>query len=231
MSVRSSVRLEQLLGDNYYIDKWSVDDPSPAVGDTVHVTLVVYDVFNEPVGGQTRTVTCTGGSFVGVNGQSITATDSVDVITEYGTGDVELELSVDVADVITVSSGRAECVVCSLSTSITNFNSLNTWEQIWTDGNVSIHCNKAIGVSYLLFNKNVTVSANGSTTIHSQFNSSADEIKCCPRTSTYCPTSRKDIYITVDYLGGITVYNRSSSAINNSNVQGMVTWRAKGYPE
>ena len=99
MSERSSVRLEQLLGDNYYIDKWSVDDPSPAVGDTVYVTLVVYDVFNEPVGGQTRTVTCTGGSFVGVNGQSITATDSVDVITEYGTGDVELELSVDVADV------------------------------------------------------------------------------------------------------------------------------------
>ena len=120
MSERSSVRLEQLLGDNYYIDKWSVDDPSPAVGDTVHVTLVVYDVFNEPVGGQTRTVTCTGGSFVGVNGQSITATDSVDVITEYGSGAVELELSVDVADVITVSSGRAECVVCSLSTSITN---------------------------------------------------------------------------------------------------------------
>ena len=122
MSERSSVRLEQLLGDNYYIDKWSVDDPSPAVGDTVYVTLVVYDVFNEPVGGQTRTVTCTGGSFVGVNGQSITATDSVDVITEYGSGDVELELSVDVADVITVSSGRAECVVCSLSDSITNLN-------------------------------------------------------------------------------------------------------------
>lgn len=121
--------------------------------------------------------------------------------------------------------------VNSLNTSITNFNSLNTWEQIWTDGNVSIHCNKAIGVSYLHFNKNVTVSANNSTTIHSQFNSSADEVKCCPPTSTYCPTSRKDIYLTVDYLGGITVYNRSSSALNNGNVQGMVTWRAKGYPE
>ena len=134
-------------------------------------------------------------------------------------------------DISAIGDGSVTGAISSLSDSITNFNSLNTWEQIWTDGNVSIHCNKAIGVSYLLFNKNVTVSANGSTTIHSQFNSSADEIKCCPLTSTYCPTSRKDIYITVDYLGGITVYNRSSSAINNSNVQGMVTWRAKGYPE
>ena len=80
------------------------------------------------------------------------------------------------------------------------------------------------------FNKNVTVSANGSTTIHSQFNSSADEIKCCPVTSVYCPTSRKDIYLTVDYLGSIIVYNRSSSAFTNTNVQGIVTWRAKGYP-
>ena len=230
MSERSNVSIAEILGDNYYIDKLTSSDYSPSVGDTVTITLSVNDVFGDPVTGQTRTVTCTGGSFVSVNGSSITSSSSVEVTTSSG-GTVTLGLSVSVADNIVVSDGRCDCVVSSLSNSITNFNSLNTWEQIWTDGNVSIHCNKAIGVSYLLFNKNVTVSANGSTTIHSQFNSSADEIKCCPLTSTYCPTSRKDIYITVDYVGGITVYNRSSSAINNSNVQGMVTWRAKGYPE
>lgn len=158
MSERSSVRLEQLLGDNYYIDKWSVDDPSPAVGDTVHVTLVVYDVFNEPVGGQTRTVTCTGGSFVGVNGQSITATDSVDVITKYGSGDVELELSVDVADVITVSSGRAECVVCSLSDSITNHTHDNRY---YTEAEVRSLINQSIKIVFSGQIEFGNLSANG----------------------------------------------------------------------
>ena len=126
--------------------------------------------------------------------------------------------------------GFIEDDITSLNNSITNFNSLNTWEQFWTDGSVSMYCNKAIGLSYLHFNKNITVSANNSTTIHSQFNSSADEVKCCPPTAAYCPTSRKDIYILVDYLGAISVYNRSSSAITNINVQGMMSWKAKGYP-
>ena len=132
-------------------------------------------------------------------------------------------------DISAIGDGSVTGALSSMSTSITNFNSLNTWEQIWTDGNVSIHCNKAIGVSYLHFNKNVTVSANNSTTIHSQFNSSAEEVKCCPPTATYCPTSRKDIYIMVDFLGGIIVYNRSGSAINNTNVQGMMVFKAKGF--
>ena len=155
MSERSSVRLEQLLGDNYYIDKWSVDDPSPAVGDTVHVTLVVYDVFGDPVGGQTRTVTCTGGSFVGGNGQSITATDSVDVITEYGSGDVELELSVDVADVITVSSGGSECVVCSLSDSITN--NVNTIYTSTVTCNSNLKFSSTVAIKYRRVGKIVTL--------------------------------------------------------------------------
>ena len=133
-------------------------------------------------------------------------------------------------DISGIGDGSVTGALTSLDTSITNFNSLNTWEQFWTDGSVSMYCNKAIGLSYLHFNKNITVSANNSTTIHSQFNSSADEVKCCPPTAAYCPTSRKDIYIIVDYLGAISVYNRSSSAITNINVQGMMSWKAKGYP-
>ena len=120
--------------------------------------------------------------------------------------------------------------VNSLSDSLTNFDSLNTWEQIWTDGSVHIYCNKAIGISYLHFNKDITVDANKDITVHSQFNSNADEIKCCPSTATYCPTSRKNIFILVTHLGDIIVSNRGSSKITNTNVQAMVVWKAKGYP-
>ena len=114
MSERSNVSIAEILGDNYYIDKLTSSDYSPAVGDTVTITLLVKDVFGDPVTGQTRTVTCTGGQFGSVNGTSITATNSVEVTTGSG-GTVTLGLSVSVADVITVSDGRDDCVVCSLS--------------------------------------------------------------------------------------------------------------------
>jgi len=117
MSERSNVSISEILGDNYYIDKLTSSDYSPSVGDTVTITLSVNDVFGDPANGQTRTVTCTGGSFVSMNGTSITASDSVDVTTGSG-GTVTLGLSVSVADNIIVSDGRVECVVSSLSTSI-----------------------------------------------------------------------------------------------------------------
>ena len=114
MSERSSISIAEVLGDNYYIDKLTSSDYSPSVGDTVTITLLVKDVFGDPVTGQTRTVTCTEGSFVSVNGSSITSSSSVEVTTGRG-GTVTLGLSVNVADVITVSDGRDDCVVCSLS--------------------------------------------------------------------------------------------------------------------
>ena len=108
MSERSNVSIAEILGDNYYIDKLTSSDYSPSVGDTVTITLLVKDVFGDPVTGQTRTVTCTGGSFVSVNGTSITASSSVSVTTGSG-GTVTLGLSVSVADNIIVSDGRADC--------------------------------------------------------------------------------------------------------------------------
>ena len=119
MSERSNVSIEQILGENYYIDQLTCSDYSPSVGDTVTITLLVKDVFGDPVTGQSRTVTCTGGSFVTVNGTGITASSSVDVTTGSG-GTVTLGLSVSVEDNIVVSDGRCDCVVCSLSNSITN---------------------------------------------------------------------------------------------------------------
>lgn len=117
MSERSNVSIAEILGDNYYIDKVTSSDYSPSVGDTVTITLLVKDVFGDPASGQTRTVTCTGGQFVSMNGTSITASSSVNVTTG-SSGTVTLGLSVNVADVITVSDGMADCVVCSLSDSI-----------------------------------------------------------------------------------------------------------------
>ena len=146
MSERSSVSIAEVLGDNYYIDKLTSSDYSPSVGDTVTITLMVNDVFGDPANGQTRTVTCTGGSFVSVNGSSITSSSSVEVTTS-SSGTVTLGLSVSVADNIIVSDGRAECVVSSLSDSIKNIGSFekvaeNATYELWV--NTTTRCARII---------------------------------------------------------------------------------------
>ena len=138
MSERSNVSISEILGDNYYIDKLTSSDYSPSVGDTVTITLLVKDVFGDPANGQTRTVTCTSGQFVSMNGTSITASSSVSVTTGSG-GTVTLGLSVSVADNIIVSDGRCECVVSSLSTSITNLVTVQKVTLSKTNANLTNH--------------------------------------------------------------------------------------------
>ena len=147
MSERSNVSIAEILGDNYYIDKLTSSDYSPSVGDNVTITLLVKDVFGDPVTGQTRTVTCTGGQFVSVNGSSITASSSVEVTTGSG-GTVTLCLSVSVADVITVSDGRDDCVVCSLSDT-------TNWTYYINDNNYKVRYND--------YRVNVDVSITGTS--------------------------------------------------------------------
>ena len=154
MSERSSISLSEVLGDNYYIDKVTSSDYSPSVGDTVTITLLVKDVFGDPVTGQTRTVTCTGGQFVSVNGSSITSSSSVEVTTGSG-GTVTLGLSVSVADNIIVSDGRAECVVSSLSTSITN--NVNTIYTSDVTCNTNLKFNPTPAIRYRRVGKIVTL--------------------------------------------------------------------------
>ena len=139
MSERSSISISEIHSDNYYIDNLTSIDYSPSVGDTVTITLLVKDVFGDPANGQTRTVTCTGGSFVSVNGSSITSSSSVEV-TRSSSGTVTLGLSVNVADVITVSDGRDDCVVSSLSdtTNWTYYLSDSTYKVRYNDYRVNV---------------------------------------------------------------------------------------------
>jgi len=192
MSERSNVSIAEILGDNYYIDKLTSSDYSPSVGDTVTITLLVKDVFGDPVTGQTRTVTCTGGSFVSMNGTSITASSSVEVTTGSG-GTVTLGLSVNVADVITVSDGRAECVVSSLSTSITNWSTQSF-------GNATVYYN-----DYFVY---VSITQNSNTnTVPTTYTINIG--------STYAPPSTVNV-------PSFTMYNGNPYAFARINTNGVI---------
>lgn len=151
------------------------------------------------------------------DGADVILSNSNDVNTEIGT----------IEDDITSINGN----ITSLNNSITNFSDNNIFLQIWTDNaNCFMYVNKAIGIGFLHFNKNVTVNANSQLTIKNAYDANSTEIGYCPNVAIYAPTSRTDILLNINYLGQIQVQNRSNSNLTNANVQGMVIWRAKGYP-
>lgn len=87
--------------------------------------------------------------------------------------------------------------------------------------------NKALKLSYLSFNRDVSIGATSTTTVKADYSTTDEKIPYCPPTSTYCPTSRKDVYLTVNYLGGIKIIN-NGSALSNQSLQGMMVFKAKG---
>ena len=206
MSERSSISIAEILGDNYYIDKLTSSDYSPSVGDTVTITLLVKDVFGDPVTGQTRTVTCTGGQFVSVNGTSITASSSVEVTTS-SSGTVTLGLSVSVADNIIVSDGRVECVVSSLSTSITNIGTFekvaeNTTYELWV--NTTTRCARII-----CQRTNITIGSGENFTNYGDFTIPS---AYRPKKSFYRLIMRSNQFIFYLYdNGSYGIYNTGSS--------------------
>ena len=215
MSERSNVSISEILGANYYIDKLTSSDYSPSVGDTVTITLLVKDVFGDPANGQTRTVTCTSGQFVSVNGTGITASSSVDVTTGSG-GTVTLGLSVSVADNIIVSDGRCDCVVSSLSTSITNIGTFekvaeNTTYELWV--NTTTRCARII-----CHRTNVTIGSGESFTNYSDFTIPSAYL---PKKSVFRLIMRNAQFIFYLYdNGSYGIYNTGSSVSGyNINVQ------------
>lgn len=115
----------------------------------------------------------------------------------------------------------------SLDNSITNHLEDLTWFKFYDYDGVQMWTNKALKLSYLLFNKNVSIGASSTTTMKSDYSSSDERIPYCPPTSTYCPTSRKDVYLSVSYIGGIKLLNYGS-ALSNQNIQGLIVFKAKG---
>jgi len=203
MSERSNVSIAEILGDNYYIDKLTSSDYSPSVGDTVTITLLVKDVFGDPVTGQTRTVTCTDGEFVSVNGTSITASSSVDVTTS-SSGTVTLGLSVSVADVITVSDGRDDCVVCSLSDT-------HSWTYYLNDSNYKVRYNAYrvnVDVSITGTSASTTLSAYGVAVI-------PDELRPRYPVSAICNGGNVLVVITDN---DNKLYRKSMTGSNQSNI-------------
>lgn len=130
-------------------------------------------------------------------------------------------------DISEIGDGSVTGALTSLDTSITNHLEDLAWIKFYDSNGIQLWSNKALKLSYLHFNRNVSIGATSTTTMKADYSSTDERIPYCPPTSTYCPTSILDVYLNVTYLGGIRIIN-NGSALSNQNLQGMMVFKAKG---
>lgn len=106
MSERSNVDMADVLGDNYLVTSISASDYNPTIDGTVTLTVTVKDVYGDPISGEEVEVTCSGGSFTGYNGDSITSTQDYTGTTN-ASGQFTLTYSCTVWGLITILAGNS----------------------------------------------------------------------------------------------------------------------------
>ena len=106
MSERSNVDLEDILGSNYIVTSISASDYNPTIDGAVTLTVTVKDVYGDPISGEEVEVTCSGGSFTGYNGDSITSTQDYTGTTN-ASGQFTLTYSCTVWGLITILAGNS----------------------------------------------------------------------------------------------------------------------------
>ena len=77
MSERYNVPASDVLGENYKITSVECSDYNPSIDGNITVTITVTDVYEDPVTGESVTVTASEGTFTQLNGSDITAASSV----------------------------------------------------------------------------------------------------------------------------------------------------------
>jgi len=130
-------------------------------------------------------------------------------------------------DISGIGDGSVTGALTSLDTSITNHLEDLTWIKFYESDGVELWTNKALKLSYLHFYRNISAGASATLTIKEAYSSTDEKVPYCPPTNTYCPTIRKDVYLNVNYLGKITLFNYGS-AFTNQNIQGTMVFKAKG---
>lgn len=156
MSERFNVDMDDVLGSNYFVTSISASDYNPTIDGTVTLTVTLKDVYGDVVSGEEVTVTCSAGTFTGLNGSTITGTTSVTGTTN-ASGQFTLTYSCTVWGLITILAGNSstqikvggwktitltngtlyvngETRVCELHYSKTNvaFSSADTWTFVET---------------------------------------------------------------------------------------------------
>ena len=121
MTERYNVQASTILGTNYKITNIEASDYNPSIDDSITLTITVTDVYEDPVTGESVTVTASEGTFTQLNGSSITAAATVTGTTN-SSGQFTLTYTCTEWGLITFSANNQ-----STQVNVIGFKSQNMW--------------------------------------------------------------------------------------------------------
>ena len=190
--------------DGFVQYELSSSDYNPNVGSTITITCTCKDILGNPIPNKELELMLNGGSA----GTSTTNENGIATWSNtFGSEGVKDHYI-----------GNSHCIIV-----------VNGYHKIYESGGLMWHVNRLTGISSVSLNRSgVSISANSSTVLKSAYSSTDSKVDYCPYTTHITPTHQPNVFLVVNYLGEIRLYNYRSTSFNAS-VQANTTFLGKSY--
>ena len=180
-------------------------DYSPNVGSTVTITCTCKDILGNPIPNKELELMLNGGS----EGTSTTNENGIATWSKtFGSEGVKDHYI-----------GNSHCIIV-----------VNGYHKIYDSNGLKWYVNKLTGISHISLNRNgLSINNGGYITLKPAYSSTDSKVDYCPYTTHMIPTQQFDVFLMVDYLGEIRLYNHRSTSISNGSFQVNTTFLGKAY--
>lgn len=206
------VDADDVLGSSYNVTSLECNNYNPNIDGTVTVTVTVVDVYGDAVVGEVVTVTASAGNFTALNGESITASATVDGTTN-ASGQFTLTYSCTSWGLITFTANNT-------------LNQINVigWREVTLPSAVTSYCDLYVNESlriceFKYYRTNYNFTSTSSITLHTDLIPQAYR----PLVNVICSSFNEVIVAGVITDGSLSVAS-SSTGSKNINISAMWTY-------
>lgn len=202
--VKFKVPLSDILGSAYYRYELTSSNYNPNVGSTITITCTCKNILGNPIPNKELELMLNGGS------QGTSTTNANGIATWSITFGLE--------GLKDFYIGNSHCIVV-----------VNGYHKIYDSNGLVWYVNTSTGISHISLNRSgVSISANSNTVLKSAYSMTDSKVDYCPSTTHMILTQQFDVFLMVDYLGEIRLYNYRSTRFN-APVQANTTFLGKAY--
>lgn len=203
--VKFKVPLGDILGSAYYRYELTSSDYNPTIDSTITITCTCKNVLGNPIANKTLELMMNGVS------QGTSTTNANGIATWSITFGLE--------GLKDYYIGNSHCILF-----------VNKYHKIYDSNGLMWYVNTSTGISHITLNRSkISISANSNTVLKSAYSSTDSKVNYCPFTTHSIPTQQYDVFLSVNYLGEIRLYNYRSTSISNASVQANTTLLGKAY--
>ena len=203
--VKFTVPLSDILGSAYYRYELTSSDYNPTIDSTITITCTCKNILGNPIANKTLELMMNGVS----QGTSTTNANGIATwsITLGANGLKDFYI------------GNSHCIIF-----------VNKYHKIYDSNGLMWYVDTSTGISNISLNRSgINISANSHTVLKSAYSSTDSKVNYCPSTTHMMPTQQSNVFLMVDYLGEIRLYNYRSTNISNGSFQANTTFLGKAY--